>query len=213
MTLLKKKTYFRTRYSLKKLDEFRKLVIDYFDTAKRPNISTDLTRNDKVQTVRSTINRNIHIIEKIMSEANISIIIRNIDPPLMGARTTRLCLLNNLFLLHQYNYDFKPQQLIIDRIDKAIGVYSSDIIPSIIRTVNPFFWLMKLLNFIFEIPFYFLKSIGFNTDKIKKVPFIKLVSNCIMLLASITGILSFLDYREETQETVTIFIDHITNIL
>ncbi|MDE0518725.1 MAG: hypothetical protein OXH36_04105 [Bdellovibrionales bacterium] len=210
MTYSKKKTYFETRYSLKKLCEFRNLVIDYFNTVGKTDMLTDLTENNKVQTIRSTINRNSPTIEKIISEANINTVFVHRDDPLVGAQTTRLCLLNNLFLLHQF--DIGPQQ-IIDLIDKVIGVYSDDVIPSIIRTVNPFFWFMKLLNFIFEIPFYFLKSIGFNTDKIKKIPFIQSISNCIMLLASIIAVLNFLGYEEETQEKIKIFIDYITSIL
>ena len=58
-----------------------------------------------------------------------------------------------------------PANEVYDCIERAIGVYEHDRTASIIRTVNPFFWINKIIMTIVSIPFRVLGNIGFNKGK------------------------------------------------
>lgn len=61
----------------------------------------------------------------------------------------------------------KPVE-VVDFIDRAIGVYTSDRANSIIRTLNPFFWLILILEIVVRSPFYVLRVAGFNQKKMEE---------------------------------------------
>ena len=169
MTHFKKKTFFENRYSIKKLTEFRNLTEKYFS----PNLGVQQEQN-----IRPEINKLIVLIEKIIKEADIPI---SITHRFTIYETIKLNLLSNFFELEDYKIS---SQEVIDLIDKAIGVYFYDKIPSIIRTVNPIFWFVKCLDFIFNTLFYLLQNAGFQTEEMKTGLAIKLLKFILPLSAT-----------------------------
>ncbi|MDE0092196.1 MAG: hypothetical protein OXN83_02790 [Oligoflexia bacterium] len=214
MTHFKRKTFFENRYSLNKLIEFRNLVVDYSKNLSYnpyfPPTRRDLVENQKAINIRTEINKVIDSVRKILLEANIPVGIIYSFPPAAGGRITNLDLLLNIFNLKDYDV---PLQQLIDIIDRGIGVYSDDKIWSIIRTFNPINYFMRLLEFIFNIPFNLLKNIGFDTQKIETnfiVKTIKFIYLCICSLVSFLTLLNLLGYLEKFKASFKYLMNYIS---
>lgn len=190
MIHFKKKTVFGNSYSLRKLIEFRILVKQYFKLA-GPNFEhISIIDHEGISNLRTKLNKLIRAIDQIMLEANIepTIVVTRLG------RTDEVCILNTIFHLHQHH--ISPQE-VLDLIDKTIGVYSHDKIPSIIRTLNPLFWFIRFIDFIVKTLFDLLQKSGFDIQKIEESfigKIIKLIAYCISVLTSVLTILSILEY-------------------
>ena len=213
-TFIKIKHFLENRYSLNKLIEFRNLVENYSKNLRYnpyfPPSIRDLIENQKAINIRSEINRVVDIVHKILVETNISISITYKFPPAVGGEVTRIDLLFNIFNLKDYDI---PLQQLIDILDRGIGVYFNDKIPSIIRTLNPIFYFIRLLDFIFNAPFNLLKKIGFDTQKIEDNSFVKVIKfgfYYIGFLASVLTVLNLLGYLEKVKEIFKHFTHYIS---
>ena len=200
MTHYKKKTIVGNRYSLNKLTEFRNLVDQYFKLAGPVFIHPSIIDHKGIASLRAKINKSIHSLCQIMIEADVIPEVMYTSSPIRDNVSEDIDLLNNIFTLHQYRI---PPQQILDFIDRAIGVYSHDKISSIIRTLNPLFWFIRFLDFIFNIPFRLLKNSGFNIEKAENNFFVKLIKfifYCVGFLASILTVLNLLGYLEKFRD-------------
>ena len=204
MTHYKKKTIVGNRYSLNKLTEFRNLVVDYSKNLSYnslfPPTKRNLIENQKATNIRTEINKNIHSISKILLEAGLLIHIVYRFPPVAGGGVRSIDILNNIFNLKDYNISL---QQVIDIIDRGIGIYSDDKTWSIIRTLNPLFWFIRFLDFIFNIPFRLLQKSGFNAQQAENNFFVKLIKfifYCAGFLASILTVLNLLGHLERFRD-------------
>lgn len=104
---------------------------------------------------------------------------------------------------NSYTYQFN-KDLYFSIIDKAIWVYKDDFIYSIMRTINPLFWLNKIIWFIVFIPFYILWFSWFNLSKKSfENSIITKISKLFMLIISfIVWVIKILNFLEIDIETI-----------
>jgi len=99
-----------------------------------------------------------------MLGAGISPNVTHNGAPAGGSVRQGLNLVDDLFNLQ--NYDIETQAL-IDFINQALGVYERDFKWSFMRTVNPLFWVGKILELVSSVPFYLLGRIGFDQEELE----------------------------------------------
>ncbi len=133
------------RIRLKLLTEFRLLVVKYFTNSTLNMISGIYNEKQEAAEAREAINL---ILEKVYE------IIRLADIKTYSASNTifssfgngnNMDLILNIFNLGRNEI---PSGIAIDYIERAIDVYKSNRLSSFIRTINPFFWIKCLFNYI-----------------------------------------------------------------
>ena len=170
-----------------KLSEFRNLAIEYFS-----NVTSDfigVRENQEAMKVRPSINFKIQKVHSIILASRINPILIHSPPPAIGGRIQNLDLIENIFLLH--SYDVEPNYL-FDFIDRSIGIYNDDAISSLLRTINPFFWVSLIFAYVVSLPFKLLGELGFNQSKIESSVMgrgVKVLLYLITLIASLYTIL------------------------
>lgn len=146
----------------KELDDYRQNVDKYFEQVDFDDYSRALVDNNSTKKIRAFLNKENGFIQVYLFGAGVSPDVVYTPPPAIGGYVQRINLVENLFNLFRYDIE---HQVLIDTIDKAVGVYEKDFLSSIVRTLNPFFWLEKVLELIASIPFFLLGSLGFNRKK------------------------------------------------
>ena len=171
------------------LNGFRNQAIGYFSSRKSSYNSLKLSDTEASLLYRKQINANIGEIEEIIFAVGIQPLVNWRPPPIVGGRSQNLDLVANIFNLDSYR--ISPQTL-IDFIDRAIGRYERNSTSSVLRMLNPIFYLSLLVYVFSRIPFWFVKEIGFETGNIEfsligRV--IKFLFSLIPLAASFLAIL------------------------
>lgn len=169
----------------KELEIYQQSVEKYFERVDFNDYSRTFIDNNETKKIRAFLNKQNGFIQVYLLGTGISPDVVHTPPPAIGGYVQRINLVENLFNL--FNYDIE-HQVLIDTIDKAIGVYEKDFLPSVIRTINPLFWLGKILETIASVPFYLLGSVGFNRRKIENSIAGKLIKWLIKLLTLLLAI-------------------------
>jgi len=206
-----KVTVWENRSRLDDLDVFRSQVIDYFNDIHYDGFG-EIDVGESAMKVRTNINLVIVKIGLIIRASGINPVMEYTPPPMIGGRIMEIDLVSNIFNIHNYRI---PPQAIIDVIEKSIGVYQENIIPSLIRTINPLFWLKRMLSFVGAIPFEILESAGFPMQKAKSSflgKTIRLVIEIAAFFASVLGIMQLLGYSSGL-ETIRSSLDRIWKLL
>ena len=73
-----------------------------------------------------------------------------------------------LFNLFEFPRFRIPFQNAVDLIERAIGVYQSDRMAAIRRTINPFWWLFRGLLWSVRIPFILLGAMGYDAARMER---------------------------------------------
>jgi hypothetical protein len=162
MNYYKKITVFQNRSRSKKLLTFREKVVAYFNTKPQTDFLSDEHETMDSLHLRSEINVILHEAREIIGATGFLPILDWSPPPAVGGYQQRIDLVLNIFLLHRYQMDHYE---LLDQIERAIGIYSKDYVPSVLRTINPFFWIDTVLRYIANSPFNILRSVGINADK------------------------------------------------
>lgn len=151
------------RNRVKLLKEFRNLVIEYYNNVER-NSFFSVKENEKATKLRTKINLILDKIYWIIKSANVETSIFYFPPPAVGGYSLDIDLICNIFNLARY--EISPQQ-VLDHIERAIGIYEEDKIKSLLRTFNPFTWIMLIIEYLATLPFKFLEILGFNRTEIE----------------------------------------------
>ena len=106
--------------------------------------------NTEAVQARQRINSTVDQAQRIIEAAGIPPSMRWMPPRMMGGHVQQINLLLNLFELDRFQI---PSQNAVDFIERAIGVYQSDRMAAIRRTINPFWWLFRGLLWFARIPF------------------------------------------------------------
>jgi len=162
----------------------------------------DRIENDKAKQIRTEINRMINKVHKVVILTNVNPAVFYTPPPAIGGYATNVDLVINIFNLQRFQIN--PQSL-IDCIDRAIGVYENDFIPSFLRTINPFYWFLCILDYIVSLPFALIGKLGFNQQKIETSFFGKLFKIIIQLILGTAAFLTILDK--------TGYLDHFIKLI
>ncbi len=141
------------------LIEFRNNVVKYFNNIKYDSYLGEPTENEIAQKMRYEININFTKISNIIHTSGISTSMHYSPPPAVGGLAADIDLIGNIFNLKRFTIN---PQYITDMIDRSIGIYKDDFSKSIIRLINPIFYIRTILEIISDIPFWLLGIVGFN---------------------------------------------------
>jgi hypothetical protein len=144
-----------------------------------------------------------------LSSAEVSPDICDASRPTSAGYEEGLYLVDNVFNLHQLK--ISPQSL-LDYVERAIGVYRDDKFKSLIRTLNPLFWLSLVLDYISSFPFAILGSLGFNRSKLEDSSFGKFSKGCfrvavVVIVLAVT--LYHQGYLDPIEQEVRGFMSHL----
>ena len=146
----------------------------------------------KRASARSAINMSLQETIEIVEAANVSLSISYTPSPLAGGRTTYTNLMHDIFNLPQFPGQ-DPYGLLIDRIQRAYGVYVANDRASLLRTLNPIWWVFQVLELLLRLPFYALGAAGFDSNRIEASALGRLLKLAIMLLTSAASTIYLLD--------------------
>lgn len=156
MAAFNKMTIWEVDKRTKLLERFLDLLYDYYNNV----VYTDYFQaepNESGLQARREINAIMDEVRESMYLCDINTTVTVRDPPVIGGRSRSFTLLDNLYLIHQFDGDPK---MLIDFVEQAIGKYKGSRSKAVIRTFNPFFWLNELIAFLFSLPFQLLVSTG-----------------------------------------------------
>ncbi|MFP4437355.1 MAG: hypothetical protein ACLFVO_08925 [Chloroflexaceae bacterium] len=140
--------------------------------------------------LRERINRLLPKVSKFMRETKYYPILAVQEPPAVGGRIwPHYDAIENIFNLSQFDI---PLQIVIDYVNRAIGYYYDDLIPSFFRTINPFWWLWQLSIFIIRVPFLVLDWAGYDAAKIEQSSQGRMYKRVAGILAFIAALVAFL---------------------
>ena len=177
MRYYKKIPYWENIQRVNILNEFRNLVIDYFSNVEIGRF-TGVKGNEKSIRARESINKKINKVHSIIIKSGVNPIIGH------SGGEKKLDLVHGVFVFHKY--EIHPSYL-IDFIDRSIGVYEEDELNSKLRTVNPFFWLGLVLEFIVNLPFKLIGELGFNQSKFEASSIGKVMKLFLQLITIIAS--------------------------
>jgi len=187
---------------LNKLIEFRNLVIDYFDNSHADWMVNGRIETDAAKTARIKINRTVDETHDIILHSGINPILTWSPPPAVGGYVRNIDLIQNIFNLHAFQI---RADLVLDFIDRAIGIYESNHKSALIRIFNPFFYLGLVFDLIVELPFIAIGKLGFNRKKAEASiagRMIKGILYLITVVAAFLTILNLLGYLDPVKQVV-----------
>ncbi len=96
-------------------------------------------------------------------------------------------------LLYIFDH-FVKEDMIVDLLQRAIGVYEGNRRKSLGRTFNPFWWLDRVIRWFVRLPFDLLGAVGLDSDKIEVSWLGKIVKFIFALIPVIAAFLTILYY-------------------
>ena len=138
-------TFKENKARLKLLIEFRELVIRYFKNSNLNMMSGNYIENQEAADAQNAINLILNRVYTIIRLADIRTSTVSVSALTSISHGKNIDLILNIFNLGRN--DISPE-IAIEHIESAIDAYRSNRLPSLSRTVNPFFWAMVILNYI-----------------------------------------------------------------
>jgi len=168
--------------------EFKNLIVEYFTKVKFSDLHP--VENEEVQKIRSKINIKLSEAHSIILSSGTVPRINYSPPPAIGGGTTIIDLLNDIFMFSSFRID---SRLLIDFIERSIGIYEADKTNAFGRTINPFYWLFSILEFVVSIPFKILGYAGLDQERIESSLFGRLIKAILYLITAFAAFLTILD--------------------
>lgn len=196
MKFYTKITVWENKRRLKKLSEFRDLVLRYFNNSRVEWMVDERIEEEEAQRARVEINRVMDEIHHIILYSGINPSLRYTPPPALGGYIQNVDLIQNVFHIHRF--EILPNN-VLDFIDRAIGIYESNHGRALARTFNPLFYLGIVFDWVAELPFVFIGRLGFNREKAESSIVGRLTKGILYLFivtASFLTILQLLGYLE-----------------
>lgn len=202
MTPYKKILIWENKRRLKRVYEFRALLLQYFHHSRAESIVNERIEKPEAQEARVKINRMIDEIHDILLYSGAATSVRYTPPAAVGGYTQNIDLVQNVF--HLDRFQISPTNL-MDVIDRGIGIYETDRSAALLRTINPFFYLGVVLDWIVRVPFLLLGRAGFDQQKVEMSFVGRVIKGTIYIvtaLASLLTVLQLLDYLESVKPMV-----------
>jgi len=178
--------YWEAKRQLEFLRLFRQKVVDYHNNAEWDHAGNDYDENPEAVSFRQQINEDIPEVITTCQKVGESTIVYH-------SQHGEIDVLTNIFRLPSLEMDINQ---LLDRLDRAIGVYRYAVSYLWPRLFNPFYWIGKGLAFIGSVPFRVLRIAGFKIEQAETSLTGKLVKAIISFLTIISlllGILQMLD--------------------
>ena len=129
---------------LKLLTHFRLLVKTYFENSILNMVSGIYNEKPEATDAKKAINLILKNAYAIISHADIKTYTASTPSVSVKGRGKNIDLILNIFNLASNNIE---PDIAIDYIDQAIAVYKDNRIASLIRVINPFFWMSVALKY------------------------------------------------------------------
>lgn len=210
MRSYKKITFLENNRRLEELINFRENAVQYFNSLE--DKSTGLTTSEPVETdrsrrLRSEINQKIEEISEIVYAEGVDqrYVYNN---PVYGIKR-HLHPIRNIFDL--VAHDASPD-VVVDTLDRTIGVYESNRKSALIRTLNPIFWIVRLIDVITDVPFRLLEPFGYGVEWTRKSRvggFFKGLLNIVIFVAGTLEILKYTGLLTPLSEWITSLIEAV----
>lgn len=171
------------------LSRFHNLLITYFSHSQSGQFGSRV-ETEPAQHARTEINLMISDIGAIVHAADTSTIITWTPAPAIGGLIQRVDLLANVFGLDRFDV---PPTYLVDYILRAIGVYQSDKRRSIIRTINPLWWIKNIVIYISRFPFSIFSAAGFNMERAEQSVIGKIVKSILIAITTAASVLVIAD--------------------
>ena len=136
-------TYRDNKARLKQLIEFKGLVERYFAHSNLNMLTGAHDEKPEAREARSAINGQLNEVYKTIRLAEINPSALYTPHIASGKQGSNMDLILNIFNLERNRI---PTDSAVDFIEQAIDVYKADRMYSLIRTINPFFWVSKLIK-------------------------------------------------------------------
>lgn len=191
MRIYKKILVWENKKRIDLLIKFRNLVVEYFN-----NLDISNQENKIAEQKRREINVILVKAHSAILAAGVSTSITQYPPPAVGGYVIHINVIDSIF---DFDSLYLDRKFITDIIERAIGVYLNDRINSLLRTINPFYWLYIIIDYITSLPFVILGKVGFNQKKIEDSftgKLIKAIISLIIVFASFLTILEKLGYLD-----------------
>ena len=192
---------------IKKLREFRPLMIRYFNNS-HVGFGGGRVEEDAAKDARSKINPLIAEIHSIILNSGVNPVLSWTPPVTVGNQTIEIDLIDNIFDLDQF--DIGPSNLLAF-IDRAIRIYESNRKSALVRTCNPFFYIGRALDTISDLPFIVIGILGFNRQKIRTSTIGKLVKGVLYLIIVAAALIAVL-YRLNLLEPIKQFVANLLDL-
>lgn len=188
------------RKRLKKLLDFRELVIVYLNNSRAGWVMDPRVEEEAAQAARSNINLSMKETHSTILQSGTNPKLTWKAPPTAGGYAAKIDLIENIFNLHEFQID---PRLVLDKIDRAIGIYQSNQKWARFRVLNPLFYAGLVLDFVSDLPFVALGNLGFNRQKARSSTIGRLVKGVLYLVtvvAAFLTILHLLDFLEPVKQ-------------
>ena len=202
-------TTFQNLQSIRTLKKFKKLAERYYENVDYASYGLTVLEKPKAKAIRSQLNLMLERAKRALSCADISPDICDPFRPTAHDHEEGVYLVENIFNLHQLK--ISPQTL-LDYVERAIGVFRDDKFKSLIRTLNPLFWLSIVLDYTSSLPFAILGALGFNRSKIEEGSLGKFLKGCFRVAVVVTVLAVILDhqgYLDPIEQEVRGFMSHL----
>lgn len=187
----KKMTVWENRKSVKTLLLFRDQVIGYFNNIKGDFYQVEAIESKDSLEHRRLINLSLRAAATAVDAVGVARTMFHTPPPLLGGFAGDVDLFQNMFRLSNMRID---PRVLTDVIERAIGIYETDHAAAWRRTLNPFYWFGRLLEFISTLPFVLLGSLGLNRERMEASFLGGLAKRMVYLLGLLASLLTVLKW-------------------
>lgn len=188
MKQYKKITCFENKRRVNLLKQFRKDYTWWWE-----NVDKDWARtieNKKSEKYRESINLVLDEVDAIIIQSWVATKHYYTPPPAFWWVAWSIDFILNIFRIYSMRL---WSETITDMVDMSIWNYNRDYNSSIIRTLNPFYWIDRIIWYILSFPLMLISSIfELSYNKIEENIIVKVIRGIISLLLTILTVLASL---------------------
>lgn len=200
MNKLRTFTIYGNRHRWEYLTKFRNEVERYFNGIRREFGLDEPIENEDAVDARREINIRLSIAIEYVADAGVPSTYTYTPPAMVGGNRQNVEVLLNVFLIHRFQMN---PNVIIDVLDRAIGVYEADKTRAWIRTFNPLFWLLRVISLVAGIPFYILTYFGFE-ESIEYSLIGRMFKFCTEIVLLAAAVVTVLNFFNEPKNAISI---------
>ena len=168
------------------LQEFLDKYKDYLEhsagSTRQRHLGTFPT-DDIDSSARSKLNFMRPRIKKYILDTDNYPLINYRDPLAIGGRAMQIDIFENLFNLNAFEI---PHTTVSDTLERTIGYYQDQRPKAVLRTINPLWWIWRLVSVVIAFPFYVIGWAGYDRDQIESKPAAKLFKAVTWFVAIVT---------------------------
>ena len=209
MAHFKRMTIFQNLECIRTLKKFKRLAERYFENVDYGSYGLTAVEKPKAKAIRSQLNLMLERAKRALSSVEIGPDICDASRATSPEHEEGVYLVENIFHLHQSK--ISPQTL-LDYVERAIGVYRDDKLKSLMRTLNPIFWVGIVLDCISGLPFAILDALGCNRSRMEESSFGKFLKGCFRVAVVVTVLAVILHhegYLDPLEQKVQGFMSHL----